>query len=108
MDSSYTGDYYINDICKYIAINSNRKYYKSYLLKCLTNKLNKKYNKFELSKELIEILNNNNVYIGWHHHVSPTTLSKYLNSLKVTKVDTNICFVLKINDKGKDIMQLAI
>ena len=108
MDTTYTGDYYNDDICKFIAINSSRKYYKSYLIKCITNKLKKKYNKFELSQEFIDILNKNNVFIGWHHLVTPTCISKYLNYFKVEQIDTTKCFVLKINDTGKNTLQLVI
>lgn len=73
---------YNESFCNYLNIDCDKCYYKSYLLKILTDKLNRNYNNYELTNELILILRQVNIQF-WYNWVSKSRLLNYLEKLKL-------------------------
>ena len=73
---------YNESFCKYLNIDCNKSYYKSYLLKILMDKLKKNYNNYEVSSELLQILREVNIQF-WYNWVSKSRLLSYLEKLKL-------------------------
>lgn len=106
--SNYKGDYYNSDICRFIGLHPSKLYYKSYIVQCLMNKLEFKYGRYQLNQDCIQIMNDNNIYMGWNHSFSRSQLNRIVSQLKLQKPDTSICIVLKIYEEGNNMEQLVI
>jgi len=107
-NDNYKGEYYISDLCRYIGLNSSKKYYKSYILTCLTQKLEYKYGRYQLNDKCIELINNHNISMGWDHSVSKAHLTRMVTQMKTTTPDKSIYIVLKIFEEGEATEQLII
>tara|TARA_B100000902_G_scaffold400004_2_gene474465 strand:- start:3487 stop:3708 length:222 start_codon:yes stop_codon:yes gene_type:complete len=72
------------------------------------NKLEYKYGRYILNSDCIQIMNDNNIYMGWNHSFSKTQLNRIVSQLKLQKPDTSICIILKIYEEGNNTEQLVI
>jgi hypothetical protein len=107
-NTEYKGNYYNMDFCKFLGLVTSKKYYKSYIIECFKSKLELSYGRYKLNTQAIEILNNNNVYIGWNQSVSQSIINRMVSQLKVNVPDTSMFLVLKVHEEGTLIEQLVI
>ena len=104
----YEPSYFNQDLCNYLEISPLQRYYKTYLLKKITNKLDFKYGLYILDDDLYKIIEQNNIYFyGWSKSSSKNSLSKYLSQLRSINPNRNY-LTLRIDEKGNEFNCLSI
>lgn len=108
MDGNKMNDYkeytrpnkYVPEICEYLNINPNDKYYKSYILKCILNKLNTNiWNQYILDDNLVKIFRANNANFYWNN-VSKSRIYSYIEKLKFETSVPSYVHLIKINEQA--------
>ena len=91
---------YVQDICCYLNIDPNKKYYKSYILKCILSKLEKNiWNQYILDDDLVKIFRANNANFYWNN-ISKSRIYSYVEKLKYEASIPNYVYLIKINEQA--------
>ena len=99
---------YVPDICSYLEIDPNNKYYKSYILKCILNKLTKNmWNQYILDDNLVKIFRANNANFYWNN-VSKSRIYSYIEKLKYETSIPDYIRLLKISEDAENANLLII